>query len=92
MKKTITILAATVCINTNAQVCFSPATNFAVGTNPTEVTSADFNGDAKADLAMVNQTSNNLSVLLGTGTGSFGIATNFVVGTQPISVTSADFN
>ncbi|MCZ8248770.1 Calx-beta domain-containing protein, partial [Microcystis sp. LE19-195.1E] len=35
---------------------------------------------------------NNVSVLLGTGTGSFGPATNFSVGINPLSVTVGDFN
>src|ERR1035437_1766627 len=94
MKKTLLILASAFCLNANAQtLCFNPATNspFAVGTNPYSVTSADFNGDGKKDLATANGASNNISVLLGTGTGSFGTATNFV-GTYPMSVVSADFN
>ena len=33
-----------------------------------------------------------LSVLLGTGIGSFGAATNFATNIYPHSVTSADFN
>jgi len=40
----------------------------------------------------MNYASNNVSILLGTGTGSFGIATNFPVGTQPRSVAVGDFN
>jgi len=44
------------------------------------------------DLAVVNEGSNNVSILLGTGTGSFGTATNFAVGSQPRSVTVGDFN
>jgi hypothetical protein len=51
----------------------------------------DFNGDGKSDLATANFNS-NVSVLLGTGTGSFGAATNFTVGTAPRSVTVGDFN
>jgi len=44
------------------------------------------------DLAVTNQGSNNVSILLGNGTGSFGTATNFGVGTQPRSVGLGDFN
>ena len=40
----------------------------------------DFNGDDKQDLAVANQSSNNVSVLLGDGAGSFSSATNFGVG------------
>jgi hypothetical protein len=56
------------------------------------VTVGDFNGDGKSDLAVTNYNNNNVSVLLGTGTGSFGTATNFTVGTDPFSVTVGDFN
>ena len=56
------------------------ATNFAVGTVPLSVAVGDFNGDTILDLAVANGGSNNVSILLGTGTGSFGTATNFAVG------------
>ncbi|HWY37317.1 MAG TPA: T9SS type A sorting domain-containing protein [Bacteroidia bacterium] len=93
MKKTITILAAACCLNINAQtVCFSPATSFTVGTQPTSVISTDFNGDGKKDLAVANYGTNNVSVLLGTGTGSFGAPANFAVGVSPNSICSTDFN
>ena len=45
------------------------------------------------DLAVANAGSNNVSILLGNGTGSFGTpATNFPVGTDPRSVAVGDFN
>jgi len=91
MKKIITLLAGVFYLNTNAQVCFSSVTNFAAGTNPYSVTSADFNGDGKADIASANFASNNVSVLLGTGTGSFSTV-SYSAGTNPKSITSADFN
>src|SRR2546430_11227147 len=52
------------------------ATNFAVGAGPTSVAIGDLNGDGKLDLAVANGNSNNVSVLLGTGTGFFAPATN----------------
>ena len=52
----------------------------------------DFNGDGKLDLAVANFSSNNVSILLGTGTGSFSAATNFAAGTGPFSVAVGDFN
>jgi hypothetical protein len=33
-----------------------------------------------------------VSILLGTGTGSFGTATTFTTITNPYSITSADYN
>jgi VCBS repeat protein/type IX secretion system substrate protein/FG-GAP repeat protein len=73
-------------------MCFSPATNFSVGIQPHCITSTDFNGDGFADLATANYNSNNISVLLSTGTSSFIPVSNFTVGSGPISVSSADFN
>jgi hypothetical protein len=58
---------------------FGAATNFAAGTGPVSVALGDFNGDGKSDLAVANYNSNNVSILLGTGTGTFGAATNFAV-------------
>jgi hypothetical protein len=74
---------------------FGAATNFEVGSYPaypSSVTVGDFNGDGKLDLATANGGSDNLSVLLGNGTGGFGAATNFAVGSSPRSVTAGDFN
>jgi hypothetical protein len=65
----IALLLATVGA-VKAQVSFAPAVNYGVGTNPTSVFSADFNGDGKMDLATANYNSNNVSVVLGSGTGS----------------------
>ncbi len=52
----------------------------------------DFNGDGKNDLAVANHDASNVSILLGTGTGSFGAPTNFPVGLTPFSVAIGDFN
>jgi hypothetical protein len=49
----------------------------------------DFNGDGKTDLAVTNA---GVSVLLGTGTGTFGAATPFAAGLSPHSVVVSDFN
>jgi hypothetical protein len=52
-------------------VGFSAATNYSTGSGPSAVAVADFNGDGKNDLAVANYGSNNISVLLGNGNGSF---------------------
>jgi hypothetical protein len=57
------------------QVSFSPAGLFAVGVAPGAVAVGDFNGDGVPDLAVANTgsggTGNKVSILLGTGTGTF---------------------
>jgi hypothetical protein len=63
-----------------------------VGTNPTTVTNADFDGDGKEDLAAQNSGSNSVSVRLGNGDGTFQTKPDVDVGSGPTSVTSADFD
>jgi hypothetical protein len=73
---------------------FEPAPNspYSVGSTPTTVTNADFNADGKMDLAAQNYGSNNVSVRLGNGDGTFQTKQDFSVGPLPTSVVSADFN
>ena len=80
----------------NGTAGFTQATGspIGVGTNPYSIALGDFNGDGITDLAVANQGSNNVTVLLGSGSGSFAPATGspFAVGNHPNSVTVADFN
>src|SRR5437660_602028 len=87
-----TLLAFAAGVGFTQTVSFAPATNFAVGSSPASVAVGDFNGDGKQDLAVENKGSNNVSILLGTGTGSFAAATNYAVGSQPVLVAVGDFN
>jgi uncharacterized protein (TIGR03437 family) len=72
----------------------APGSPFAVGTNPASVAVADFNGDGIPDLVIANSGSNNVTILLGNGSGGFTPAAGspFAVGTEPQSVAVADFN
>lgn len=66
-----------------------------VGINPSGLVTADFNGDGRQDAATANQLSNNISVLLGNGAGSFGTVTNFALSNganSPSSIAVGDFN
>ena len=69
----------------------APTSTVTVGKSPHSVLSADFNGDGTLDLAVANMGGNSVSVLLGTGSGSFPVASTFAVGPNPVSITSADF-
>lgn len=75
--------------------CFLPAftpTNFAAGVNPTNVAVADFNNDNKPDLAVTNQVSNDVSILLGNGYGTFGSQSFITVGSSPYAIAAGKFN
>ncbi len=52
----------------------------------------DFNGDGFQDLAVANFGSDDVSVLVGDGYGTFREAVNFGVGLTPHSVAVGDFN
>ncbi|MGA2887460.1 MAG: FG-GAP-like repeat-containing protein [Terracidiphilus sp.] len=65
----------------------------AAGTEPSSIAVGDFNGDGIPDLAVVNSNSNNLTILLGNGDGTF--KANPVspgTGSYPVSVAVGDFN
>jgi FG-GAP-like repeat/PKD domain/FG-GAP repeat len=75
---------------------FSPASGspFAVGRYSRSVVVADFNGDGHPDLATASASDNNVSVLLGNGSGGFSpaIGSPFTVGRDPESMAVGDFN
>ncbi|PYM87134.1 MAG: hypothetical protein DME09_00365, partial [Candidatus Rokuibacteriota bacterium] len=72
----------------------APAADFAVGTSPFSVAMGDFDGDGKPDLAVANGGSNDVSVLLGNGDGTFKPAKNYEAGLGggPLWVAVGDFN
>ena len=58
-------------------------TDISAGANSLFVAVEDLNADGFLDIAVTNFSSDNISVLLGNGTGSFGAATYFDVGDSP---------
>src|SRR5262249_38959775 len=71
---------------------FFTSPTFAVGTAPDGQAVGDFNGDGRADLVAVNQTANTMSVLLGSGDGTFRPKSDYATGTTPVGVAVGDFN
>ena len=75
-------------------VSFPTTVTYTVGSFPRSLAIADFNGDGKADLAVVNETSQAVSILLGHGDGTFTAGPSFYVpgGGYAIQVAAGDFN
>ena len=76
---------------------FQAAVNYLYGNGPYSVAVGDFNGDGKADIAVVNvggiaiPNANTVFILLGNGDGTFQTAVNYAVA-YPASVAVGDFN
>jgi hypothetical protein len=60
--------------------------------DPEYVVTADFNGDNIADLAVANYETENVSILLGNGDGTFGAAVNYPIGSNLFGLAVGDFN
>jgi hypothetical protein len=65
-----------------------------VGTLPVAVASGDLDGNASADLAIVNRTDNSVTVLLNNGDGTFRAGPNspLTTASNPTGIAVADFN
>jgi hypothetical protein len=70
----------------------APITSATGGFGSMALTAADFNHDGKEDLAVVNNLTNNVSILLGNGDGTFSLGSLAGVHEGPVSVAEADFN
>jgi hypothetical protein len=86
------LLISLTCPENSMAVDFAPPAAYPVGTNPSSVVVADFNGDGKPDIAVANRGSGNVSILLGSGNGTFQAAVNFVAGGGPQRIAVGDFN
>jgi FG-GAP-like repeat/FG-GAP repeat len=85
----------------NGDGTFSPQVTYATGHLPVAIQAADFKGDGKTGLVVVNQIcgvksnscmAGSVSVLLGNGDGTLQPHVDFAVGTTPMSIAIADFN
>jgi VCBS repeat protein/FG-GAP repeat protein len=71
---------------------FGASVNLPVGNAPQSLAVGDFNGDSTPDLAVVNEFSDNVSLLLGGPGGSFTMSANLLAGNHPTSIAAEDFN
>ena len=81
----------------NGDGSFMPASFVALGSVSLSATIGDFNGDGKADLAVVNEGSDSISILIGNGNGTFQSPASISldepgISVSPTSIVAADFN
>src|SRR5260370_42217154 len=71
----------------------APPQNFGAGLAPQSVTVGDVDGDGVPDLLVANSITDNLSVILGNGDGSFRSARSYAAGCGgPVSVAVGGFD
>jgi hypothetical protein len=89
----------------NGDGTFQPKTDISLLLTPVALTAGDFNGDGKADIAVAteNTTTDDMTMLIGNGTGTYQAPVTTVTDTAPLgairfngggqsSIASADFN
>ena len=69
---------------------YTPTPSNPVGRAPQAIATGDFNGDGQWDLVTANGTSDDVSVLLGNGNGTFRSAVSFGVGKIPLALVAED--
>ncbi|HEV2498035.1 MAG TPA: FG-GAP-like repeat-containing protein [Terriglobia bacterium] len=79
-------------VSASAQTYLYNRADFPTGNSPSAVVTADLNGDGIPDLAVVNQSDNTVSVLLGKPDGTFTRHVDYVTGHSPLGLVAADFN
>jgi len=75
-----------------AESSFATEVDYAAGSGPVSVTSADVNADGNSDLIVANWISSTISVLMNNGDGTFATKVDYATGSYPSSVTSTDVN
>ncbi|MGB5163349.1 MAG: VCBS repeat-containing protein [Thermoanaerobaculia bacterium] len=70
------------------------AVDYAVGSNPSGVAAADFDGDRRVDLAVTSESPDKVGVLRNVGNGTFAAPVNVALagGSGPHSLAAADFD
>lgn len=98
MRRLVLLVAATgviglvMAVAQSVSVFFGPRVDFPVGSSPVGIVTTDFNSDGKADIAVANSESDNVSVLLGNGIGGFSATGPFDVAAGPEALAAGDLN
>lgn len=75
-----------------AQVTFHPSVQYGIGTRPNAMIAKDFNNDGALDIATANAVSEDISVLMGQGDGTFAAAVNYPLQASARSLVSTDID
>ena len=89
---TVSVLRNT---STSGNISFAPKVDFATGTSPYYVAIGDIDGDGRLDLAIANNQSGSVSVIINSGSAgniSFEPKIDYTVGTSPTSVAIANLD
>ena len=71
---------------------FDPSVEYVVGSHPKSVTIMDLDGDDHQDLAVTNASSDNVTILMNTGDGTYTRVGDFGTGNAPWSIASGDLD
>ncbi|OYU95653.1 MAG: hypothetical protein CFE21_10970 [Bacteroidetes bacterium B1(2017)] len=94
----ISLMRNTSTVGTINVSSFAPKVDFATGTSPTAIDIADYDGDGKPDVAIINKSLGILSVFRNLATpgsfnsGSLASKVDFTTASNPIVVASGDFD
>ena len=66
--------------------------SYTTGAFPSSVSTGDFNGDGKVDFITTDCDSNQASVYINKGDGTFAAKVSYATGANPYSVSTGDFN
>jgi hypothetical protein len=81
--------------SSSGSVSFAAKVSFATGSNPKGLSVGDFDGDGRPDIAIVNYTSNTVSILRNNstiGTISFETKIDYAVGSGPVCISNGDLD
>ena len=70
----------------------APVVTLTGGLGSWSMATGDFNHDGKLDVAVTNNVSDNISILLGNGDGTFRLGGYYQTDLSPTAITAADFN
>lgn len=71
---------------------FALTDNVPVGTSPRSLVIADLDADGDLDIAVANEATSNVSILLNNGSGDFSVTSTLTVGLEPNSIAAGDLN